>query len=110
MQENKRHKKEESLHICDASSECPLAFDNNFAAKDYRLFEISQDILKYIEQKGGFRLVGDTSGDVVLCTDTTTYGLKKVETSNSMCIVPPRRSSDEPHRVTSIKKEYYEVR
>ena len=113
MQENKRRKKDIdiSLNICDGSSTpCQLTFDTNFATRDFRLLEINKDMLAYIEQAGEFRLVGDISGDVVLCTDTTTYSLKKVETSNSMCIVPPRRSPDEAHSITSIKKEYYEVR
>lgn len=111
MQENKRHKKDMSHNICDGSStRCQLAFDANFATKDFRLLEISKDMLTYIEQEGEIRLVGDIAGDVVLCTDMTTYSLKKVETSNSMCIVPPRRSPDEPHSIASIKKEYYEVR
>jgi hypothetical protein len=38
-------------------------------------------------------LVGDTSGEAVLCTRDRTFALRNVETSNTVLLVPPREVS-----------------
>ena len=110
MQDSKRQKTVDLLlHISDDNAKRSLSFSHDFSSKHFRLFEVTKDILSYIQQQGELRLVGDASGDAVLCTDKVTYGLKKVETSNSMCIVAPRKLNEAPHEICEIKKEYYEA-
>jgi sister chromatid cohesion protein DCC1 len=64
-------------------------------------------------QTGGARLVGDGDNDAVLCTADKTYEVKKVETSNAVCMVPPV-----PHGaplplqfcIEAIKDDFFELR
>jgi hypothetical protein len=78
----------------------------------YRIFEVSQSFLNEMTTHG-CRLVGDERSDAVLCTSSKTYAIKKVETSNSIYLVPPS-SQMRIYSTTTIGtapyREYYEVR
>jgi sister chromatid cohesion protein DCC1 len=77
----------------------------------YRIFEVSQSFLSEMTTEG-CRLVGDERSDAVLCTSSKTYSIKKVETSNSIYLVPPS-SQSRVYSTTTIGtspyREYYEV-
>lgn len=56
-------------------------------------------------------------GDAVLCSPSRTYAMKRVETSNTVCLSPPlfRLSGDSSDaesciHITEVKHDYYEVR
>lgn len=84
-----------------------IRFGKTDNQKKYRLFEVSKQLLAEVVG-AGCRLVGDNTVDVVLCTSSKTYSIKKVEISNSVYLVPPSLDPNifcvqNPHR------EYYEV-
>jgi hypothetical protein len=83
-----------------------IRFESKSSEKKYRFFEVSQSLL--LEMGQGCRIVGDDSSEAVLCTSSATYSIKKVETSNSIYLVPP---SSQPHIywLTPPHREYYEV-
>ncbi len=55
------------------------------------------------------RLVGDPAAeDTVLCTADRTYSIKRVETSNAVCIAPP--VFDGKYIIEAIKNEFFEVK
>lgn len=83
-----------------------IKFEKQFIDKKYRFFEVSQQLLA--DMASGCRLVGDETVDVVLCTSSKTYSIKRVETSNSMYLVPPS-SNPEAFSVAKSYHEYYEV-
>ena len=62
-------------------------------------------------QNGNVRLVGDTTGDAVLCTADKTYEIKKVETSNAVCMVPSiPLGAPASFCIESIMNDFFEVR
>lgn len=57
------------------------------------------------------RLVGEEGMEAVLCTDSETYAVVRVETSNDVLLVPPAAEGDvHAFEVTARCKYYYEVR
>lgn len=62
-------------------------------------------------QSGAARIIGDITNDAVLCTFNKTYEIKKVETSNAVCLVPSI-PLDRPaiFGIDSIKNDFFEVR
>ncbi len=64
-----------------------------------------------MDSGGDLRIIGDESSDAVFCTMNKTYSIKKVETSNAVCLVPPIDKSDDPvFFIEVIKQDYYEVK
>lgn len=62
-------------------------------------------------QSGGARIIGDTNNDAVLCTGDKTYEIKKVETSNAVCMVPSiPHGAPSVFCIESIKNDFFEVR
>jgi sister chromatid cohesion protein DCC1 len=87
-----------------------LLFSADFPGRDIRLIEITPELLDQYEKGNSFKLVGpkDSSFDAVLCTDDKTYTIKKVETSNSLFLIPP--SSTQEHSVIGCCRHYYELK
>lgn len=107
MESNKRKFISDFLLTEEANGSVEIRFEAQSVGKKYRFFEVSQSLLSEINE-AGCRIVGDNSSDAVLCTSSKTYSIKKVETSNSIYLVPP---SSQPHVywLTPPHREYYEV-
>ncbi|PIO57799.1 hypothetical protein TELCIR_20781, partial [Teladorsagia circumcincta] len=65
-----------------------LQFTEKFPLHDYKLVQLPKEVLNVV--KSGDKLVfrGDRQDEVVLCTDSSSFFVKEVETSNSLLIVP----------------------
>lgn len=65
-------------------------FDKTFDDRVLKLVEISSpELEEYIERGGHLEIKGSVIGkDSVLCTDSSTYDLKKVENSNTVILAP----------------------
>lgn len=56
-------------------------------------------------------MVGDDDNDAVLCTPDKTFEIKKVETSNAVCMVPPIPSgAPMQFTIEAIKDDFFELR
>lgn len=71
----------------------------------YKLFEVPKNF--NIAPNEQLRLIGDETNHAVLCTDSKTYAIKKVETSNSVFLVAP--SDNKRFNIESLHQDYYEV-
>lgn len=71
----------------------------------YKLFEVPKSFT--ITTGEQLRLIGNDTNHAVLCTDTKTYAIKKVETSNSVFLVAP--SDSKKFTVETLHQDYYEV-
>ena len=71
--------------------EIELKFSNDYKKRDYRLLEVPKELETELLKGANLRLVGSDSGklDAVICTASQTYSIKKVETSNSVCLIAP---------------------
>lgn len=82
-------------------------------AKTIKIIEINKDILQYLESEiAPIELKSSSvNNDVVLCTSNKTFNLKKVETSNSVYLFRPNRSSGPSvMKVEASCAVYYEIR
>ncbi|KAL0488748.1 hypothetical protein AKO1_015831, partial [Acrasis kona] len=66
-----------------------LEFSSDFSSEKYKIFEISDDILKNLMENPNATLVikGDSNKPSVLCTDDVTFSITKVETSNEVILL-----------------------
>jgi hypothetical protein len=71
-----------------------IVFSANYGNRDLRLFECPKEVIEDFKQNGVMRIVGEQQGDAVLCSSSRTYAIKKVETSNSVYLVPPSQSEN----------------
>jgi len=94
-------------------------FSRTFTERDLRLIEVTQDIADSVQKGEVLKIMGvvgsdgaskpsSTSGEAVLCTKDKTFSIKKVETSNSVFMVPP--SSSGSFTIESRCGEYYELK
>jgi hypothetical protein len=84
-----------------------ITFSDTFQPERYKIIEAPEDILRAVNSGSALTLKG-TEGvsDAVLCTENKTYSLKKVETSNTVFLVPP---SSDRFQVVSKSAQFYEV-
>jgi len=101
---SKRPKMSTPLVNCTAAT---ITFSQTFQNERYKIVEAPEDILRVVNSGGDLTLKG-TEGvsDAVLCTSSKTYTLKKVETSNSVFLVPPSASDFE---IVSKSSQFYEA-
>lgn len=87
-----------------------LWFSRQFEDRDFRLIEVTDEILNdIIENKSAcLKMIGDPKNPVVLCTGHNSFSVKKVETSNALFIVPPSASND--FSIQSNSSHYYELK
>lgn len=103
-----RKRQLEPSSVLNAGS-ATIYFSQTYNTKKLKLIEVSADIVKAIESGSVLRLVGDsTAEDAVLCTGDRTYSIKRVETSNSVCIAPP--VFDGRYIIEALKNEFFEVK
>lgn len=84
-----------------------ITFSETFQPERYKIIEAPEEILRVVNSGSALTLKG-TEGvsDAVLCTENKTYSLKKVETSNTVFLVPP---SSDRFQVVSKSAQFYEV-
>ena len=108
-----------------------LSFSRSFGSHDVRLIELPADVLKGIEEGQTLKIIGpsgdgkssssSSSGsgssgsksgptDAVLCTSSKTYTIKKVETSNSVFVIPPSDDGGCDFKIHSLSQFYYELK
>ena len=64
-----------------------LEFTDNFNGRDIRLIEVDENLADHVRREGNISIVGNVSEkDAVLCTDSATYTMKRVETSNHVFV------------------------
>ena len=64
-----------------------LEFSDSFPGRDIRLIEVDEILAAHVQQGGEISIVGDVKAkDAVLCTNSETYTMKRVETSNHVFI------------------------
>ncbi|CAM9239380.1 unnamed protein product [Phaeothamnion confervicola] len=109
--------------LSDAGPSVALSFSKDFTAsnENYRLLEVSQDLIDAIAAGDScpFRFVGredDDDGEVVLVTDSQTFKMTKVETSNTVLLVPPQdpeaadeTNNDVPFQISAASTYQYEI-
>ena len=111
---NKRARVEAMESLTNGQGTKTLTFSTSFGGNDVRLIEISEDMAKSIERGETLSIIGSNetskggTTDAVLCSQNKTYTIKKVETSNSVLIVPP--SDENTYQIHSLSQYYYELK
>jgi hypothetical protein len=99
---------EENHLYTDSSHSKEIVFSSHFEGRKMRLIELPKHVTEYIENGGHLELKGKEDGkDSVLCTDTMTFDIKKVENSNTLYIVSP--SNDNSFPIEGSSTAFYEV-
>lgn len=76
--------------------------------RDLRLIETSMDLIKKIKDCEKLKLIGSKGEDTVLCTNEQTFSMKKVETSNSVFLIPG--SCNNEYNIISNCGTFYELK
>lgn len=91
-----------------SSSTANVLFSQSFQPQGYKLIEAPDEVAISVLAGNQVYLKGtEVSADAVLCTAGKTYSLKKVETSNSVFLVPS--TTTDHFEIISKAAEYYEV-
>ena len=99
---------EENHLYTDSSDTKEILFSTRFEGRKMRLIELPKHVTEYIENGGHLELKGKEGGkDSVLCTDTMTFDIKKVENSNTLYIVSPSNENNFP--IEGASTAFYEV-
>ena len=92
-----------------------IFFGSDFADRDVRLIEISEELLKQLDSRDSLKIIGPVEAsssqgatDAVLTSKNKTFSIKKVETSNAVYLVDPSKS--ETYRIQSASQDYYELK
>jgi Sister chromatid cohesion protein Dcc1 len=94
----------------DQTGKHRISFSPEFRGRDFRLFELPEELVSQIESGEVVKIVGSTEpkSDAVICSKKKTYSLKKAETSNSVFVVPSSSSGE--FTVTGTCQHYYELK
>lgn len=84
-----------------------LKFSDDFKSTDFRLIEVDDELMNKIKSGERIQLVGDPKADAVLCTSSSTFSVKKVETSNSIYLV--QQSNSINFEISAKCEDYYEL-
>jgi len=85
------------------------SYSNKNESRDLRLIETSMDMIKKIKLGNDtLRLIGSKGDDTVLCTNDQTYSIKKVETSNSVFLIPSSLNNE--YNIIANCGTYYELK
>eukprot|EP01036_Dinobryon_divergens_P030394 gene30394-39634_t len=106
--EEENHNASKLLIECSQDRASSVTFSNDFAKRDFRLIEVNEEILKTVNIGHHIRIIGERKREAVLCTSSKTYSIKKVETSNTILLIPP--SKDNNFHVSGICSDYYELK
>lgn len=97
-----------NLFSKDLNAVHTVSFSPQFRQRDLRLIEVNEDIIKSINEGEKLTVIGEPKREAVFCTSNKTFAIKKVETSNSILLVPP--SKDSNFFVSGICSDYYELK
>ncbi|KHJ99531.1 hypothetical protein OESDEN_00467 [Oesophagostomum dentatum] len=72
-----------------------LRFTSKFPLNDYKLIQIPKEMLKDVIEGQKLVFRGDMEDSPVLCSESTTFAIKEVETSNTMFLAPTLKTASE---------------
>jgi len=84
------------------------SYSNEENKRDLRLIETSMDLIKKIKDGEKLRLIGSKGEDTVLCTNEQTFSMKKVETSNSVFLIPASYNNE--YNIITNCGTFYELK
>uniref|UniRef100_H2ZPM6 Sister chromatid cohesion protein DCC1 n=1 Tax=Ciona savignyi TaxID=51511 RepID=H2ZPM6_CIOSA len=84
-----------------------LDFAKDANDQEFTLLQLDADVLKVIENGGNLIIRGNEDDSAVLCTDDSTYNIKRALTSNKMLLIPEctREKEQMPELFSSGKDE-----
>eukprot|EP00794_Sanderia_malayensis_P004537 gene4537-5134_t len=65
-----------------------LYFSANLGDSEFKLLELSNDVLESLKENESVVIRGDESEEAVLCTETETFEVKAADTSNLLTLIP----------------------
>lgn len=87
-----------------------IIYSQHFDQRNLRLIELPKHVLQYIENGGHLEIKGKDDGkDTVVCTDSMTFDIKKVENSNTLYLVSPSNDYKSPFVIEGASTAFYEV-
>lgn len=84
------------------------SYSNQEQLRDLRLIETSMDMIKRVKAGETLKLIGSKGEDTILCTSEQTFSIKKVETSNSVFLIPA--SNNNEYNIIANCGTYYELK
>lgn len=103
------------ISLPDKIGTSALLFGVDFAQRDVRLIEVTEEILKQLADRQPLKIIGPTevsvgggASDAVLTSMEKTFSIKKVETSNAVYLVDPSNSDN--YTIQSASQDYYEIK
>ena len=102
--------RESQASLLDGCEDVEMSFSSSFGTRDMRLFEVPAELEKAVCEGGGelFLMGSENALDAVVCTGDRTYSIKKVETSNTVCLLDPRGTVQ--HSVEATCPFFYELK
>lgn len=92
----------------ESSTSKDIVFSTQFDHRRMRLIELPKQVAEYVEKGGHLEIKGKEDGkDAVLCTDSLTFEIKKVENSNTLYLVSPCNDNSFP--IEGASTAFYEV-
>ncbi|KYR02156.1 hypothetical protein DLAC_00960 [Tieghemostelium lacteum] len=89
--------------MIESNQQKQLKFPNEFPNDDYKLLEVTPDILDNIKIHSKLTIKGSANEEAVLCTSNKTFTIKSGQTSNSLLLV------GEKNEITSILHSQLEL-
>ena len=119
---SKRHKSNDINETIDRAVSLPdkigtssVIFSLDFAVREVRLIEVTEDLLKQLSGQQPLKIIGPVevpsgggASDAVITSLDKTFSIKKVETSNAVYLIGP--SYNDKYTVQSASQDYYEVK
>ncbi|KAE9413890.1 hypothetical protein Angca_005331, partial [Angiostrongylus cantonensis] len=69
-----------------------IQFCDEFPVGDYRLMEVTKEVAESVAVGEKLVFRGRDEDAVVLCTESETYSVKEIETSNTLLVLPTLRT------------------
>ena len=89
-------------------NESKIIFSQSYEPEKFKLIEAPMELLESVYKGESLFIKGSENAlDAILCSENKTYNIKKVETSNSVFLIPP--SASFKFEINSKSTEYYEV-
>ena len=87
--------------------ESQLGYSVDFSARNLRLIELPKTVAEFVNSGGQLEIKGERADkDAVLCTDSQTFEIKKVENSNTLYLTTPIESTT---TILGQNTAFYEV-
>jgi sister chromatid cohesion protein DCC1 len=87
-----------------------LIFGNSNTEPKYEFFEVSQELYNYLcTPKNLCSIKGKENEEAVLCTDTRTFAIKLVESTNTMLLIPTSQIASQKEEIVGSLSRHYEL-